>query len=36
MIGQVLNSLFSLQTVFEDEGKSKSICSYYFSPCVKE
>lgn len=36
MIGQVLNTLFTLQTVFEDEAESKSICSYYLSPCVKE
>lgn len=35
MIGQVMNSLFSLQTVFEDGVKIKSICSYYLSSCEK-
>ena len=35
MIGQVMNSIFSLQTVFEDGVKIKSMCSYYLSSCEK-
>lgn len=35
MIGQVMNSLFSLQTVFENGVKIRSICPYYLSSCEK-